>query len=127
MLHHLDVPEELNRNAPNIAALGVENTGQQLIELAMHQTGRVTLANVDVLDVGCGVRFTQAIINRAIPIGSYTGIEVYRPIVDFFPEKPQCRQPPIPFNDHEGIGLPIDCSDNDSIHGQEAISKDAIS
>ncbi len=91
MLRHLDVPKEFNRNAANIAALGAENTGQQLIELAMHQTGRVTLANVDVLDVGCGVRFTQALINRAIPIGSYTGIEVGRSIVDFLKEAVEAK------------------------------------
>ena len=39
--------------------------------------------------MGCGVRFTQALINRNIPIKSYTGLEVYKPIVDFLQERVQ--------------------------------------
>jgi SAM-dependent methyltransferase len=38
---------------------------------------------VDVLDVGCGVRFTQTIVNGGIPIGSYTGVDVHEPLVRF--------------------------------------------
>src|SRR5262249_47054479 len=38
--------------------------------------GVADLDGKDILDIGCGVRFAQAIINGAIPIGSYTGIEV---------------------------------------------------
>ena len=91
MLHHLNVPKKFNRNTTEIAALGTESTGQQLIELAMDETGIATLENVDVLDVGCGVRFTQTLINRAIPIGSYTGIEVHRPLVEFLKETVEAK------------------------------------
>ncbi len=91
MLIRLEVPEEFNRNTANITALGAEHTGQKLIEYAMERTGRVSLANVDVLDIGCGVRFTQTLINRAIPIRSYTGIEVDLPIVNFLKESVESR------------------------------------
>lgn len=83
MIDHLDVPIAFNRNSPEAAAAGQDNTGQLLISIATKSVGLENLEDVDVLDVGCGVRFTSAIINRKIPIKSYTGIEVYRPIVDF--------------------------------------------
>jgi SAM-dependent methyltransferase len=83
MLYHLDVPVKFNRNTANVNDLGAENAGQKLIELAMRESGRASLKNADVLDIGCGVRFTQTFINRSIPIGSYTGIEIHPPIVDF--------------------------------------------
>lgn len=83
MIDRLDVPEALQRNAPGVAAAGYEHTGQLLINLATQAVGLQNLKNVDVLDVGCGVRFTMTIINRKIPIKSYTGIEVHQPIVKF--------------------------------------------
>src|SRR5680860_1876558 len=36
-----------------------------------------------MLDVGCGVKFTQAIINEGLDIGGYVGIDVYKPLIDF--------------------------------------------
>ena len=48
--------------------------------------GRTDLAGLDLLDVGCGVRFTQTLINRALPFASYTGIEVYQPIINWLRE-----------------------------------------
>lgn len=83
MLDHLDVPEEFSRNSAEVSAAGYENTGELLINLATRSVGLENLENIDVLDVGCGVRFTATIINRKIHIKSYTGIEVHRPIVDF--------------------------------------------
>lgn len=70
-----------------MAAAGYEHTGKTLIELAMRRCGFSSLSDKDVLDVGCGVRFTQAIINREIAIKSYTGVEAYKPIVDFLNER----------------------------------------
>lgn len=86
MLARLDVPPHLHRNSPRVLAAGVEQTGQLLIDLAASRMGLTSLASSDILDVGCGVRFTQTIINRHIPIRSYTGVEVHRPIVDFLKE-----------------------------------------
>jgi SAM-dependent methyltransferase len=79
----LEIPDHLHRNSPTVAADGYEETGAFLIDLATRRLGLATLAQSDVLDVGCGVRFAQTIVNRRIAIKSYTGIEVYRPIVDF--------------------------------------------
>jgi hydroxymethyl cephem carbamoyltransferase len=79
----LDVPLELNRNDPEIAAIGSEQTGLQLIALALDRLGLEDLSDTDVLDVGCGVRFTQAILNSSIPIGTYTGVDVDADVIEF--------------------------------------------
>ncbi|HEY0396272.1 MAG TPA: class I SAM-dependent methyltransferase [Candidatus Elarobacter sp.] len=82
----LVVPESLQRNHPNVAERGYEETGEYLLRLFANRIGKQDLSGVDVLDVGCGVRFTQAIVNRGIPIRSYTGVEVSSAIVDFLTE-----------------------------------------
>jgi len=87
LISRLEVPENLQRNASGVAAAGYEHTGETLINLVMRRTGINSLSEKDVLDVGCGVRFTQAIINRSIRVKSYTGVETHKPIVDFLNEK----------------------------------------
>jgi SAM-dependent methyltransferase len=79
----LIIPDELHRNAPDVHASGPENTGTILMNLVVERLGLKDLSEIDVLDVGCGVRFTQAIINRDIPIKSYTGVDVHRPLIEF--------------------------------------------
>jgi SAM-dependent methyltransferase len=79
----LTVPDEFNRNAPEVARQGAENTGATIMGRVVDRLGLKDLQGLDILDVGCGVRFTQAILNRDIPIGTYTGIEVYKPLIDF--------------------------------------------
>ena len=83
MKRPLIVPDELHRNAPDVHAQGPEHTGAVLVALALSRLGLRDLSERDVLDVGCGVRFTQAIINRDIPIKSYTGVDVHRPLIEF--------------------------------------------
>lgn len=85
-LAHVEFPAELNRNAPSVQALGAEHTGSILIKYACELAGYRDLADKDVLDLGCGTRFTQAIINCAIPIGSYTGIEIDLGLVAYLRE-----------------------------------------
>lgn len=82
-MNHINIPDEYNRNAPRIKAIGYEKTGSTLIKLASDRVGFSDLSNKDVLDIGCGVRFTQAIINCNIPIKSYTGIDVYEPAINY--------------------------------------------
>ncbi len=79
----LIIPDELHRNAPDVLANGPENTGATLINLVVDRLGLRDLSDSDVLDIGCGVRFTQAIINRDIPIKSYTGVDVHRPLIEY--------------------------------------------
>lgn len=91
MLNSLIVPDKYNRNAETVTAQGVENTGRLLIDLAMREMGLSTLRNADILDIGCGVRFTQTLINHSIPFSSYTGVEVDSTIVDFLQENVESK------------------------------------
>src|SRR5262245_48492845 len=79
----LSVPDHLQRNSKTVTVDGIEETGSHLIRLGTERLGLTTLASSDILDVGCGVRFAQALVNRDIPVRSYTGIEVDTSIVDF--------------------------------------------
>lgn len=79
----LTIPNELHRNHSDVHASGPENTGSILIDLVVKCLGLRDLSDSDVLDVGCGVRFTQAIINRDIPIKSYTGVDVHRSLIEY--------------------------------------------
>jgi SAM-dependent methyltransferase len=87
MLDRLDVPQEMHRNDPRMAAVGYEKSAVTLMDLALSRVGLENLEDVDILDVGCGVRFTQAIINCKIPIGSYTGVEVDKSLINFLNER----------------------------------------
>ena len=42
-----------------------------------------SLGDKDILDFGCGVKFTQAIIQFDIDIKSYTGIDVYQLMINY--------------------------------------------
>jgi len=48
-----------------------------------------------VLDVSCGVRLVQTILNRDLPIRSYTGIDVDEPVISFL--KTEVRDPRFTF------------------------------
>lgn len=79
----LIVPDHLQRNTAGVAKEGYEESGQRLMFLARDRTGLTDFSESDILDIGCGVRFTVTIINRELDVKSYTGIEVHKPIVDF--------------------------------------------
>lgn len=59
-----------------------DEAGEFLLRLVEEKTGR-DLAASDILDVGCGTRFAASIINRGIPVKSYTGVDIDRDLVDF--------------------------------------------
>jgi hypothetical protein len=45
--------------------------------------GLSDLGRTELLDFGCGVKFTQALINHSLPIKKYVGIDVDREMIDF--------------------------------------------
>jgi SAM-dependent methyltransferase len=83
MMNNIDAPEDLARNTERVIEAGLEKTGEILIKLASTRAGFESLADVDVLDMGCSTRFTQSIVNRNIPIKSYFGVEVRKPVVEY--------------------------------------------
>src|SRR5713101_3238608 len=91
ILQAIEVPKELQRNHPDVLAAGVEHTGETLIANLARRIRRPGLGGRDLLDVGCGVRFTQTLINRSLAFRSYTGIEVSLPIVQWLKENVESR------------------------------------
>ena len=80
----LIVPEKFNRNSINVTSLmPPEQSGAWLLERMRQRIGFDSYADQNLLDFGCGVRFSQAIINGGLPIGKYFGIDVFRPMIRF--------------------------------------------
>lgn len=77
----LKVPKQLQRSRTKDED-AAHRSAVALLAVLAEQLGRPDLAGVSVLDVGCGVKFSQAILNDGLPIGSYTGVDVYRPVID---------------------------------------------
>jgi SAM-dependent methyltransferase len=78
------VPEEFNRNSPTVASLmPPEESGRWLLERMRRHLGAWSYRRWSLLDFGCGVRFTQAILNERLPIGEYAGVDCYGPMIEF--------------------------------------------
>jgi SAM-dependent methyltransferase len=80
----LIVPPSLGRNSARVTALMTpEESGQLLLELMRQRLGLASYDDVALLDFGCGVRFTQAIVNLGLRIGRYVGVDVYAEMIDW--------------------------------------------
>lgn len=77
------VPPGLMRNHPSqTGVMDPDDAAAHLLAEMAHKAGK-DLATADVLDIGCGTRFAVGILNKPIPIGSYTGVDVYGQLVDW--------------------------------------------
>ena len=80
----LVVPPEFNRNSPNVVKLMTpEDSGIWLLDRMRQQVGFENYSDTKLLDFGCGVRFSQALINTNFSIGQYVGVDVCRPMIKF--------------------------------------------
>lgn len=93
MKTQLILPKYLQINSPKVKKAGYENSAEKIFALVQQRLGWSSFADKDILDVGCGSRFTLAIINRKIPVKSYTGIEINKQIVDFFKQEVEPADP----------------------------------
>src|SRR5262245_54905340 len=89
----LVVPPELNRNSAKVTALGPpEQTGARLLERMRQHVGLETYARARILDFGCGVRFSQAILNGGLEVGAYCGVDNHRPLIEFLQQNVRDRR-----------------------------------
>ncbi|MGO9603085.1 MAG: class I SAM-dependent methyltransferase [Candidatus Binataceae bacterium] len=80
----LAIPEKFNKNAPDVRAIGTSaETGAWLIQYMCERLGVLDLGELDTLDLGCGCRFIDAIVNGNLPVKSYTGIDVDHELIRF--------------------------------------------
>ena len=78
----LEVPEKYWRGPRKTEEIAVRSAVGMLEHIAA-VLGRSDLAEVSMLDVGCGVKFSQAILNEGVAIGRYVGIDVSPRIIEF--------------------------------------------
>jgi len=78
------VPPKFLRNAPNVLELGPPaDVGLTLVDYMCRRIGIDNLDGLDVLDFGCGTRFADTLMNRRVPLRSYTGIDVHGEMIEF--------------------------------------------
>jgi SAM-dependent methyltransferase len=78
------VPEKFLRNAPNVLQLGPPaDIGLSLVDYMCRRIGIADLRGLDMLDFGCGTRFADMLMNRNVPLRSYTGIDVHGEMIGF--------------------------------------------
>jgi SAM-dependent methyltransferase len=78
----LEVPRRFDRSA-DLDRATIAESALWLLDYTRDRLGFRDLSDKDVLDVGCGTKFSEAILNNDIRIGSYTGVDVYADMVDF--------------------------------------------
>ena len=77
----LTIPEHLTRGAP--VDRGSTQAVLWLIEHMCAHVGIPDLAAADVLDMGCGVKFTTTILNEGVPVKRYVGVDVFKEMIEF--------------------------------------------
>jgi SAM-dependent methyltransferase len=78
----LDVPARLQRGKPRTEEAWMASAVGAL-ELLAETFGRDDLEETSLLDVGCGTKFTKAILEQSIPIRRYVGVEADREVIAF--------------------------------------------
>jgi SAM-dependent methyltransferase len=81
----LPVPPELQRSGHDDRQEWIDS-GVFAVELLDTTAGRGSLAEVDLLDVGCGTKVVKTLLDGGIPIGSYTGVDVAAPVIEWLTE-----------------------------------------
>jgi SAM-dependent methyltransferase len=79
----LKVPRNLRRgHRASDEQVSVEFAVELITHMSKH-FGLADLGAAKLLDIGCGCKFTQAILDRNLPIGQYVGIDVYAEMIEF--------------------------------------------
>jgi SAM-dependent methyltransferase len=79
----LKVPRELRRGGKAKDEQASVESGLQLIRLMCRQFAIPDLGASNVLDMGCGCKLVQALLQNDLPIGRYVGIDVFPALIAF--------------------------------------------
>jgi SAM-dependent methyltransferase len=79
----LHVPEQFRRGQLSGDEEASVASARWLIEYMCERLGLADLGSSDVLDYGCGVKFTQAILRYGLPLQHYVGVDIYGEMIDF--------------------------------------------
>lgn len=78
----LRVPVELRRGSNRNEASSVREASA-LLSYMGDAVGRPGLAGARILDIGCGVKFTQALLTDGAPIARYVGVDVFAALIAY--------------------------------------------
>lgn len=79
----LRVPVQFRRDARRGDQEASIQAAVWLLEHMCSHVGVEDLGQTEMLDVGCGVRFTQALLHHSLPIRRYVGVDVYRAMIEY--------------------------------------------
>jgi SAM-dependent methyltransferase len=79
----LRVPVQFRRDARRGDEEASVRAAAWLLDYMCRRLGIKDLGQIEVLDVGCGVRFTQALLRHSLPVRRYVGIDVYRAMIEY--------------------------------------------
>lgn len=82
----LSVPRPLRRGYLKNNERESVDSGLELIRLICRTLGVDDLGDLSVLDMGCGSKLVQAILQENLPIGHYAGIDVFPDMISFLTE-----------------------------------------
>ena len=83
MSSRLEVPMKLRRGSRKGNQEEHVASALWLIQLLGRVLGTADLSKSDVLDMGCGTKLVQGLLDNQLPIQRYVGIDVYREMIDF--------------------------------------------
>jgi SAM-dependent methyltransferase len=81
----LEIPERFDRSAHGSLERAAESA-RFLVRYVCETLGLADLGDTELLDVGCGTKFSEAFLNDGIPIGRYVGVDVYGEMIEFLQE-----------------------------------------
>lgn len=79
----LEVPLPLRRGSLREDQKASVESGIHNLKGVATRTGRSDWSNTWILDYGCGVKFTQTLVQFGIPVGAYVGMDVHKGIIGF--------------------------------------------
>ncbi len=79
----IEVPLSLRRGALKADNAEYLRSGRALIDLLCRRLGVEDLGGQSMLDMGCGTKLVQALLAEDLPVGHYTGIDLYREMIEF--------------------------------------------
>lgn len=79
----LSVPKELRRGHSRRNESASVAEGVELIKLICRNFGLADFGHSNVLDMGCGSKLVQAILDRNLPLQHYTGVDIFPDLIEF--------------------------------------------
>ena len=67
MTLRIEIPARFRRNSHMVREAGYDESARAIIALMAERLGLPDFSNTNILDVGCGTRFTACMINNELP------------------------------------------------------------